>query len=314
MFRNQWKQIYIATLILLFAVASTSILQAQDQTSNNTAADSSQVKRIPIDINVSNKIAQQNASRKQTPNTAITGAVAASSGVPVNHGGWVITGQVHVYLIWYGNWSGNTATTIIPNFIAGLNGSSWENIMTTYNGRTGFATNQVTLAGQRFDSFSQGIHLDDTKTKAVMTSALGQFGTDNNGVYFILTSPGVQQTNGSDEFCVQYCGYHSDTVRSGIDVKYAFVGNPNRCVFYGYGDVCHGGASPNGNSDADSMTGVMSHELAEAITDPHPFDTWAPEVGDICSFIDNNISLPTGTFNVQAIWVNAGGGFCGFSH
>src|SRR6266446_816503 len=37
------------------------------------------------------------------------------------HGGPLIVGGtnggVNVYVIWYGNWSGNTATTIIPDFL-----------------------------------------------------------------------------------------------------------------------------------------------------------------------------------------------------
>jgi len=30
------------------------------------------------------------------------------------HGGPVMTGTVNIHYIWYGNWSGNTATTILP--------------------------------------------------------------------------------------------------------------------------------------------------------------------------------------------------------
>jgi hypothetical protein len=242
--------------------------------------------------------------------------VVAGSGID-NHGGWIIQGYpVHVYLIWYGNWTGQPALSIVPKFINGLNGSSYTNILTTYWGRDccggrQYATNQVVLAGQRFDWYSKGSHLDDTATKDVMTASLGQFGTDNNAVYFILTSPDVRQTRGDQEFCVQYCGYHSDTFRNNVDVKYAFVGDADRC-----GGRCYFGGTPNGNSAADSMTSVVAHELAEAITDPRPGDTWIDSAGremaDKCSGYNTSVQLPTGIFNVQALWVNSGFGYCAY--
>jgi hypothetical protein len=48
------------------------------------------------------------------------------------HGGPILTGTTTVYLIWYGNWTGNTATTILPDFINRLSGSPLFNINTTY--------------------------------------------------------------------------------------------------------------------------------------------------------------------------------------
>src|SRR5947209_2323144 len=48
------------------------------------------------------------------------------------HGGPVMHGTVPVYFIWYGSWSGNTATTILPTLISDLSGSGYEHINTTY--------------------------------------------------------------------------------------------------------------------------------------------------------------------------------------
>jgi len=71
-----------------------------------------------------------------------------------NKGGWIIDGKpAHVYLIWYGNWTGHPALTTIPAFINGLNQSSYMNILTTYwgkdaqvGGAAGNASNQVTAS------------------------------------------------------------------------------------------------------------------------------------------------------------------------
>jgi len=233
-----------------------------------------------------------------------------------NKGGLIIDGKpTHVYLILYGNWTGNPALTTIPAFINGLNQSSYTNILTTYwgkdaqvGGATGFCSNQVTLGGQRFDWYSQGSHLDDTGAKQVMTNSLAQFGTDPYAVYFILTSPDVRQTDGDQEFCINYCAYHSDTFRNNQDIKYAVVGEPTRC----------GGTCSFAGTAADSMTVSASHELGEALTDPRPGDTWVDgngnEMADKCHDTVGFISLPTGAFAVQALWVNVGSGTCDFSY
>ena len=49
----------------------------------------------------------------------------------------------------YGNWGGNSATVLIPAFLRDLNGSAFQNILTTYtNGAGTPITNAFGLAGQ----------------------------------------------------------------------------------------------------------------------------------------------------------------------
>ena len=44
-------------------------------------------------------------------------AVQAATVIPISdHGGPIMRAPVNVYYIWYGNWSGNTAPTILDNF------------------------------------------------------------------------------------------------------------------------------------------------------------------------------------------------------
>jgi hypothetical protein len=50
--------------------------------------------------------------------------------------------------------------------------------------------------------------------------------TDTNGVYFVLTSADVNESSG---FCKKYCGWHTSAIINGLDIKYAFVGNADRC-------------------------------------------------------------------------------------
>src|SRR6266853_620541 len=101
---------------------------------------------------------------------------------------------VNVYVIWYGNWSGNTALTIVPNFLNSIGGSPYYNINTTYyNGSGIHIQNAVTYVGHTSDNYSQGASLSDAGVQAVVTGAInsGKLPSDLNGVYFVLTSTDV---------------------------------------------------------------------------------------------------------------------------
>src|SRR4051794_31138222 len=48
------------------------------------------------------------------------------------HGGPVMLGTTNVHYIWYGNWQGNSATTILTDLAQNIGGSPYFNINTTY--------------------------------------------------------------------------------------------------------------------------------------------------------------------------------------
>ena len=52
----------------------------------------------------------------------------------------MLASPADVNFIWYGNWSGNTATTILPQLIRDLNHTTYTNILSSY---TSPATKQV---------------------------------------------------------------------------------------------------------------------------------------------------------------------------
>ena len=90
---------------------------------------------------------------------------AVASGINY-HDGPVMESTHNVYFIWYGNWSGNTATTILPQFMSNLNGSSYLNTNGSYFDNSRHVTNNLFMSNQIFDSYSQGTTLSDRWTSS----------------------------------------------------------------------------------------------------------------------------------------------------
>jgi hypothetical protein len=149
----------------------------------------------------------------------------------------------------------------------------------------------------------------------------GALPKDTNGIYFVLTSADVTASSG---FCTQYCGWHTHGTINGKDIKYAFIGNPDRCP-----SACEAQTnSPNGNAGADGMASIIAHELEEATTDPDLnawYDNRGQENADKCAWTFGTLSTAGNgsrynvTFGklqylIQRNWVNANGGFCAMSY
>jgi hypothetical protein len=260
-------------------------------------------------------------------------AVVTGNGIEY-HGGSVMQGPHNVYFIWYGNFSGNIALTILPDLINGFGGSQYFNTNTTYGDTTGNIANTATMAGAFFDNYSQGKALTDTTLPNVISAPLnsGKLPVDPNGIYFVLTSPDVTLTfppvaGKPQGFCTAFCGFHTSGTFGTADIKVAFVGDPaTQCPAIPNTPGCSAQSlSPNGNEGADAMANVMAHELNEAITDPHG-DAWfhidtAGENGDLCNFkfapsftalngAHANVVLSGRQFLIQSNWLNFGGGSC----
>ncbi len=234
------------------------------------------------------------------------------------HGGPIILGTTNVHYIWYGNWSGNTATTILTDLAKSIGGSPYFNINTTYyNGSGTHVSNSVAYSGSANDNYSHGTTLSDSAVQAVVAA---QNPTDTNGIYFVLTSADVNESSG---FCTQYCGWHTHATINGRDIKYAFIGNPDRCP-----SACEAQTTgPNGNAGADGMASIIAHELEEAVTDPDLnawYDSRGEENADKCAWTFGttytangamaNMKLGSRDFLIQQNWINRNGGSCGLSY
>jgi hypothetical protein len=180
------------------------------------------------------------------------------------HGGPLMA-TPNVYLIWYGNWKQSKGSDtaagqqIVRDFLFGLSGSKYYKTNTSY----GTPSGTFHVAGAYTDNYSQGRQLSDASVQAVVTHAISSgLKKDTIGIYFVLTSSDVSETSG---FCSYYCGWHTYGTISGTkNIKYAFVGNANRCLR----SCAAQSVGPNGNAGVDGMVSVLAHELEEANTDP----------------------------------------------
>jgi hypothetical protein len=244
------------------------------------------------------------------------------------HGGPVLHGQQNVYFIWYGNWtngrhaSDSQTTVNLLNALfsnTGLNGSPYYRINTTYGDNSANVSGNVVHVNSTTDNYSQGTRLSDSRVRTVVSNAItsGRLPKDTNALYFVLTSSDVSESSG---FCTQYCGWHTSTTISGADIKYAFIGNPDRCP-----SACEAQTtSPNNDSGADGMASVMAHEAEETDTDPDLnawYDSSGEENADKCAWIWGPLSTASNgsKYNqtlagyhwlIQMNWENSRGGGC----
>ena len=253
-----------------------------------------------------------------------SGAVSKGANGIDYHGGPLMLGETNLYFIWYGNWGGNTALNILADFAESLGGSPYYNINTTYrDGSNVNPSNSVSLAGASVDNYSRGSALDDADLKMIVSRAIGSgaLPAETNAVYFVLTSADVNETSG---FCTRHCGWHARGTIDGRNLKYVFVGNPDRCP----GACATQTIGPNGNAGADAMASTIAHELAKTVTDPELsawYDRRGRENADKCAWTFGstyttangaraNMRLGSRDYLIQQNWVNAKGGYCALSY
>jgi len=265
------------------------------------------------------------------------GAVVTGNGINYN-GGPVLKGNpVPIYLIWYGNWAStgsNTSATVtlVEHYVNSLGNTPYEKINSTYGDTTGNVSGNVTLGGAIFDTGSQGTKLSNSKLSAIVTRSFSNgLPVDPNGVYMVLTSSNVSERG----FCSSFCGFHTRQTLGGADIKWAFVGNPDRCPS-GCEIQTTGPNSPAaGVGGSDGLINVLTHEQEEAISDPDLnawFDSSGQENADKCNFnfgatgacaagslctsaadaagAKFNQTFGNNDWMIQQNWENANGGAC----
>ena len=316
-------------LTMMFVIVASSALMAQSVLTGHREIQRGE-RAVPNGDGSVSLVPDDGA--KPSGNAVVTGNGINYNGGPVLHGN-----PVPIYLIWYGNWSStgsNTAATVslVEHYVNSLGKTPYEEINSTYGDNSGNVSGNVTLGGAIFDTGSQGTRLNNSRLSAIVTRSFSNgLPTDPNGVYFVLTSSNVSERG----FCSSFCGFHTHQTLNGTDIKWAFVGNPDRCPS-GCEIQTTGPNSPaTGVGGADGLINVLTHEQEEAISDPDLnawFDNSGQENADKCNFNFGTTSTCNGSngcspagnsagakFNqsfgnndwmIQQNWENANGGRC----
>lgn len=261
--------------------------------------------------------------RKARRRTKVIMPVRTAAGLPrgtatariTYHGGKVMTGSVHLYVIWYGAWSGKPAVPLLTDLLRGFAFSTYAGTNATYTDKhkhTASTDVQYTLSTT--DSYSKGTTLTDAGVKAVVVNAIHRKArpSDSNGIYLVLTSADVKESSG---FGSRYCGWHSRTTFKRKPVRFVFAGDPTTQAPTGC--VPKVTRTPNGDRGADAMASTIVHEIDETLTDPDIdawYDRWGSENADKCAWTYGytyraanggtaNVRLGGHDFLIQQNWV-----------
>lgn len=253
------------------------------------------------------------------------------------HNGPVMRGSANIYLIWYGNWAGNTAPTILTDLVLYLGSSPYFNINTLYPDASGNAPNgAVIYSGTFSDSYSHGTILTPSDMQAVVRDLIanGSLPLDGTGIYVIFASRDITDDyQDGSTFCSRQFPHHGSFTLNGTSVKYGFIGNADRCSrSVAQWFLAPDGtplATPNDNFGADVMASNLAHLLSGTVTNPTGttgsvggwYDRFGFENAAKCYGMfgatfqsDNggpaNIRLGQRNFMLQQNWVNARKGYC----
>jgi hypothetical protein len=136
--------------------------------------------------------------------------------------------------------------------------------------------------------------------------AAGTLTASANSLFMVLLPTGIVSQMGgpSEQFCVQYCGYHDAFDHGGISVAYAVLPSPRGCAGCGNGTI-------------GDFTAVYAHELAEACTDKVPGEGYIDDNGWETGDLEAWILLPWGPptqpdlYTVQGYYTNEQGNTLG---
>lgn len=189
-----------------------------------------------------------------------------------NYGGPVLANPE----VWTVVWPGDEDLGARVNKFTGwmLSSDFWVNSMGEYGVGAGVAKGVIVLPSAAPST------IDDKDLKNVVKSVVAMLGepTNSNSLIQFVVPEAVKQTMQGGQGCVDYGGYHSQTrSTTGGSVSIAYAVNLQ----------CKEGSK----TLFDLLTEVVTHEVAEAASDPLPFNQpgWTNdtvllggEIGDLC--------------------------------
>ncbi len=193
------------------------------------------------------------------------------------HNGPIMTGVPGVYFIWYGTWDDTAENTqtqfILTDFLSNVGGSPYFQINAMYpDGYGGAPSGALFYSGAVIDRYSRGLELTAADISGIVEHQIltGGLPQDPGGIYVVLAS--VDVSSNSTGFCQPSAlPPHGTGEAFGLQFRYAFLGNPNRCPSVAAPQFMSGSTqlpTPNGNLPADAMASMMAQLLSRVITNP----------------------------------------------
>lgn len=207
----------------------------------------------------------------------------------VYHGGPVMNGTAHVYIIFWepkGSYVSPTYNQLILRFFGdiGLSGLYANNVQ--YPDGQGHFPQKSVLSGSWVDTAqypsNPTIYDSDIQNEVTHAQQIKHWTSTATNLFFVFTAKGENVCfNGGPCSFTNFCGFHF--FFNSIFTFYASIP-------YEGTDLAHCGTfySPNSDIDADSAINVASHELMESVTDPTTGawnDSLSQEIGDKCAWI-----------------------------
>ena len=258
------------------------------------------------------------------PNSDPAGDLTAGAG-PVMHNAvmyldfWLPSGHFET------DAAGDTAyENRMVQFINDMSGTEYFGLMHQYSDSNGAIQNNISVGGTAVSTNAlphAGTTADPLTFQNIVDEAHRAAGAnhwteDDNHMVLVFTASGIQSCKGGA--CTfgsgGYCAYHNYATATGASNATVFANMPQVNSLGG----CNAGSPFPVNATEDNEIEVMSHEIFEAVTDPHLNGTWTDtnggngEIGDKCNFnlaprndIGADLYLNGHPYKVQQEWSNA---------
>src|SRR5262245_8879975 len=217
------------------------------------------------------------------------------------HDGPVMVGGSNIYLIWYGNWSGNIAQSVVTDFVVNLGSSPYFKINVDYPDVNGLRPNGVLIySGTANDAYSRGAELSVADVQGIVSDQLsnGRLPLDGTGIYVVLGAADV--SSNATGFCqLNTPPHHGMFIYQGSQIKYAFIGDPARCPRVAAPQLTYHGPTPNASFSGDGIANDLAAVMSAMVTNPTGsswFDRYGLENSTKCQgSFGTTYTTPTGS-------------------
>jgi len=207
------------------------------------------------------------------------------------NGGPVLTGDINVYFIYYGNFD-DQDKSVLEDWINGIDQTPWFDIVRQYYDQNkNHVQGPVKLAQAINDDYSIGHKISNADVAKLIANKIffNKLPLDPNGVYYVLTADDVEVGGPEGKFCENFCAFHYGYDYGSTHIRFTFAGNSQKQCLSKCNYQPQSNLSPNNRPGADAMITGMAHELAEMITNGVPASpAWTDpqnlDIGDKCLY------------------------------